>query len=94
MCYHDASLVVVRDHIFGKLSDLVDAESLIGEELNPDRTAVGAGVGVGVGCCHGRCVFADHVLAGTRRELKLGAAVVELLVPWFLCDVASIAGLT
>jgi hypothetical protein len=71
VCHHNTSLVVVRDYIGSKLSNLANTKGLVSEELDPDRTTVGARVGVG--CCRGRREFADHVVAGTRRELEFGA---------------------
>lgn len=93
MCHHNASLVVVRDYIGSKLSNLANTKCLISKELDPDRTTVGARVGVR--CCCGRREFADHVVAGTRRELELGAAVRGAVSSMFsLSAIASMIGLT
>lgn len=43
---HDARLVVVRDGVLCKLADLGDSKLLVGQELDPDRAAVGNRVGV------------------------------------------------
>lgn len=70
---HDARLVVVGDGVLCELANLGHAKLLVGQELDPDGTAVGDGVGVGVG--RGRRVLAEHRLGRAGRELQLSTAV-------------------
>lgn len=73
VCYHDACLVVAGDDVSCEITDLLHAKRLVGEELDPDGTAVGDGFGVGLGCGWG--VFLEHRVAGARGEVEFCSAV-------------------
>ena len=72
MSDHDAGLVIVCDGVLGESANLGNTKRLVGEEFNPDRTAVGRGIRVGI--CSWRSILAQHGVAGAGRELKLAAA--------------------